>query len=743
MSGQLEVEKLTALGKEMGLAGKDLLEFVREEREHLKKQRDIERAGRAEEREAQQKERDSERIHEIAMQEKRIQFEQEKTRLEQESLKVKLQMKVEEAKVKAVTEDKAMAMEEELLAKQIKLEEKREKIAELNAHAGANAGANANASQTKFGKVPKLPSFDENKDNVDAYLLRFERYAEQQCWPRDQWAVYLSALLSGKGLEVYYALSNEQASDYDNLKRCILNRYELNEEGFRKKFKYSKPETGESGPQYATRIQNYFQRWVDLATKKTDKAGLVELLICDQFIHSVPKDVAVFIRERKPKTLKAMTELADQYIEAHCGWFHTGGNKGKGTSNSNNNSNKGAETDSQKSESSSKKGQENSRSSGKFKGVCFICNRSGHHARDCRNRSKLNALMTTTDGKHKLQGLLDTVESGDSGKTGATGGSSGNQCGDKAACMMVYTDQPGVIPNKRVYKLECGHELSVITAACPHKSRSSEMVVVNGFVGNQKTTALRDSGCDGVVIKESLVKPEEKTDKYVTCVLLDGTVRRFQTARVQINTPFFVGEVVAKVCPTPVYDLILGQMSGMRDVNDPNHDWIDSPRPTMTECSQRVKNETETSNVTSTISPKEVCVGTVQIRSQAKARSKPFKPLIVPPIDGEVFEVVAVAVIQDDVDMNPEMNENNSEELLYIPSLASKEPAKDVNISLDLEDGQTTEIRRILGNFRDVLTDVPGKTNLVEHKIELTDDVPIRCKPYSIPHAVRGEVRKG
>ena len=108
----------------------------------------------------------------------------------------------------------------------------------------------------------------------------------------------------------------------------------------------------------------------------------------------------------------------------------------------------------------------------------------------------------------------------------------------------------------------------------------------------------------------------------------------------------------------------------------------------------------------------------------------------------ELFEVVAVAVIQDDVDMDPEMDENNSEELLYIPPLASKESAKDVNISLDLEDGQTTEIRRILGNFRDVLTDVPGKTNLGEPKIELTNDVPIRCKPYPIPHAVRGEVRK-
>ena len=46
--------------------------------------------------------------------------------------------------------------------------------------------------------------------------------------------MYLSALLIGKGLEVYYSLANEQANDYETLKKAILNRYEFNEEGFRR-----------------------------------------------------------------------------------------------------------------------------------------------------------------------------------------------------------------------------------------------------------------------------------------------------------------------------------------------------------------------------------------------------------------------------------------------------------------------------------------------------------------------------
>ena len=50
---------------------------------------------------------------------------------------------------------------------------------------------------------PKLPKFEEHKDDMDAYIQRFERFARSQRWIEDTWAVSLSSLLTGKGLEVY------------------------------------------------------------------------------------------------------------------------------------------------------------------------------------------------------------------------------------------------------------------------------------------------------------------------------------------------------------------------------------------------------------------------------------------------------------------------------------------------------------------------------------------------------------
>jgi hypothetical protein len=39
-----------------------------------------------------------------------------------------------------------------------------------------------------------------------------------------------------------------------------------------------------------------------------------------------------------------------------------------------------------------------------------------------------------------------------------------------------------------------------------------------------------------------------------------------------------------------------------------------------------------------------------------------------------------------------------------------------------------------------VFSDIPGETNLIEHKIELTTDVPVRTKMYTLPYMTRKEI---
>ena len=35
----------------------------------------------------------------------------------------------------------------------------------------------------------------------------------------------------------------------------------------------------------------------------------------------------------------------------------------------------------------------------------------------------------------------------------------------------------------------------------------------------------------------------------------------------------------------------------------------------------------------------------------------------------------------------------------------------------------------------------PGETDVIQHRVKLTDDTSILCKPYPLPHAMREELR--
>ena len=77
-----------------------------------------------------------------------------------------------------------------------------------------------------------LPGFVDGKDNLDSYLLRFERYAIVAGWRRSDWATWLSPLLSGRALDVYSGLADEQAMDYDRLQKALGSlRWNLQVEG--------------------------------------------------------------------------------------------------------------------------------------------------------------------------------------------------------------------------------------------------------------------------------------------------------------------------------------------------------------------------------------------------------------------------------------------------------------------------------------------------------------------------------
>ena len=48
----------------------------------------------------------------------------------------------------------------------------------------------------------------------------------------------------------------------------------------------------------------------------------------------------------------------------------------------------------------------------------------------------------------------------------------------------------------------------------------------------------------------------------------------------------------------------------------------------------------------------------------------------------------------------------------------------------------------MLNEYRQIFSDVPTVTHLVEHKVELTQTEPVRCKAYPTPYKMQADVDK-
>jgi len=58
-------------------------------------------------------------------------------------------------------------------------------------------------------------------------------------------------------------------------------------------------------------------------------------------------------------------------------------------------------------------------------------------------------------------------------------------------------------------------------------------------VSMEKKPLMRDTGSTTCVVKKSLVKKEQMTGSYELCMLIDGIVKRYPTAKVELDTPYF------------------------------------------------------------------------------------------------------------------------------------------------------------------------------------------------------------
>ncbi|XP_064649953.1 uncharacterized protein LOC135501648 [Lineus longissimus] len=492
-----DLKKLIEAGTAMGYAGEDLQKFVKEQQAVQRDVRALARQAEAEKMELVLRAKEQEEAHRDAVWEREAR---------EKEIQHRRDLELIEAKAKAVTK----------------------------------------GVEPRAPKPPKLPYFNETHDDMDAYLQRFERYAETQKWPQEQWAMNLSALLKGKALEVYARLPSEDALDFAKLKAALLIRFELTVEGFRKRFRTYKPEMGETFLQFSSRLKNYLMRWIEMSKTEKTFGGIIDLLLRDQLLNISGPELRLYLKERAPDSVKRLTDLADQYVEARGGNIMNVVNRprvsGSGVP--------AKEGPKQATRADKSHGEKPSHFTGSktypyskrplvpmAERICHLCSKKGHIARDCTAK----ASVAVDENGHEKESLNTAVGS---------------------CCITTPVYSPSIVSTS---KSEETVKTSPSCGLC--------MPVTRGLVGSEEVSVLRDTGCSGVIVRRSMVNDAETTGKTQRCMLADGTVRLVPTAEVTIDTPFFKGRCKAMCMENPVYDLIVGNIDGARDPTDPDPGW--------------------------------------------------------------------------------------------------------------------------------------------------------------------------
>ena len=73
--------------------------------------------------------------------------------------------------------------------------------------------------------------------------------------------------------------------------------------------------------------------------------------------------------------------------------------------------------------------------------------------------------------------------------------------------------------------------------------------------------------------KEACVNAEQLRCYEQRCILADGPVRKFSAADFEIDKPYFTGQVECFMYDKSVYDLVLGNIKGVRPANNPDEKW--------------------------------------------------------------------------------------------------------------------------------------------------------------------------
>ncbi|XP_044308834.1 neurotrophin receptor-interacting factor 1-like [Varanus komodoensis] len=131
-------------------------------------------------------------------------------------------------------------------------------------------------------------------EDAKAFLASFEQVAKAFRWPRGEWAARLLPTLSGEAEQAFRSLEAGDQEDYGKVKAAILRGEALRREVQRQLFRQFCCQEVEDPRRLHRQLQELCRQW--LKPERHSKEQILELLILEQFLASLPPDLQGWMR---------------------------------------------------------------------------------------------------------------------------------------------------------------------------------------------------------------------------------------------------------------------------------------------------------------------------------------------------------------------------------------------------------------------------------------------------------------
>ncbi|KAL5473231.1 hypothetical protein EMCRGX_G027688 [Ephydatia muelleri] len=122
----------------------------------------------------------------------------------------------------------------------------------------------------------------------------------------------LAPYLTGKAQLAYAATRAEDMGSYHCLKEAILRHY-ISEEMYWRRFREAVKKEEETMNELTVRLNDLLQKWTKECKMMED---IRDMMVQEQLLDALPRELKIWVAERKPKTSKEAAEPVDNYLWA-------------------------------------------------------------------------------------------------------------------------------------------------------------------------------------------------------------------------------------------------------------------------------------------------------------------------------------------------------------------------------------------------------------------------------------------